>query len=414
MVQKRNLVSLIVLVMLCGLSYFQFQQWRTFDWNRFLGASHVQLLPLAGAIGLVYITGGLRAFRWSLFVQRICKTTTYRLISPTFVGFTASALLGRPGEFVRPYLIAKREKTSVSSQLGVWTVERIFDVSAFSLLITIDVLFCPQLRPNPYLGKLRVIAMALCGFVALMIFLAVIVSINENRFAGFLHTVISRVSRTFAHQVDRKLRAFVEGLKAVSDGKALLQLVAVSLTIWLLVALACREVAHSYPADTEVTGPGNSSFYLDVDTAKLAAVPEFAGQELSGPLVQKVAAGLRSKGYTVVQDGDLWLARDGERIKKIGARPQLRDLDMSRVLLLMGFSTIGSLVQLPAVGGGNQLAVITALQVVFGFPAEAAVSCGILLWLVTSVSCVPLGLVFAQREHLSLRRLSDATSPREL
>jgi glycosyltransferase 2 family protein len=50
--------------------------------------------------------------------------------------------------------------------------------------------------------------------------------------------------------------------------------------------------------------------------------------------------------------------------------------------------------------------VITALQVIYGIPPEMAVSCGILLWLVTFMACIPVGLAFAHREHLSLRKLS--------
>jgi uncharacterized membrane protein YbhN (UPF0104 family) len=84
-------------------------------------------------------------------------------------------------------------------------------------------------------------------------------------------------------------------------------------------------------------------------------------------------------------------------------------MDVPHVLLLMGFSMIGSVVQLPAVGGGSQLAVISALQVIYGIPPELALSCGILLWLVTFMSCIPLGLIFAHREHLSLRKLSKAS-----
>ena len=105
--------------------------------------------------------------------------------------------------------------------------------------------------------------------------------------------------------------------------------------------------------------------------------------------------------------------RRGKWIKKIGDRPHLSDLDISHVLLLMGFSMVGSVVQLPAVGGGSQLAVIGALQVVYRIPPELAVSCGILLWLVTFMSCVPVGLILAHREHLSLRKISEESRREE-
>jgi hypothetical protein len=71
-------------------------------------------------------------------------------------------------------------------------------------------------------------------------------------------------------------------------------------------------------------------------------------------------------------------------------------------LLLMGFSMIGGLVQLPAVGGGAQLATIVAMVNLLGFPRELAVSAGILLWLVSFHAVTPIGLVLARRAHVSL------------
>ena len=67
---------------------------------------------------------------------------------------------------------------------------------------------------------------------------------------------------------------------------------------------------------------------------------------------------------------------------------------------------VGSLVQLPGVGGGSQLATISALQHWFHTPNELAASCGIMLWLVTFVAVVPVGLFLAHRERLSLRKVA--------
>jgi hypothetical protein len=89
------------------------------------------------------------------------------------------------------------------------------------------------------------------------------------------------------------------------------------------------------------------------------------------------------------------------------------ELHISQIFLLMGASMLGSLIQLPGVGGGSQLATIAALEHVFDAPHELAASCGILLWLVTFVSVVPLGLALAHRERLSLRKLSEETQQAE-
>jgi hypothetical protein len=82
------------------------------------------------------------------------------------------------------------------------------------------------------------------------------------------------------------------------------------------------------------------------------------------------------------------------------------DIPVSQLLILIFASMLGSMLQLPAVGGGSQMATIAVLSSVFDAPPEMAASCGILLWLVTFAAVVPLGLVLAHRERLSLRKLS--------
>ena len=65
------------------------------------------------------------------------------------------------------------------------------------------------------------------------------------------------------------------------------------------------------------------------------------------------------------------------------------EIPVSQLLILMGASMAGSMLQLPAVGGGSQMATIATLSSVFDVPPEMAASCGILLWLVTFAAVVP-------------------------
>jgi len=405
--KKQILTTAVVVAILGLLVYFQVQHWRSFDWARFRTASHVSPLHIAAAIALIYVTYVLRAWRWKVFLEPVCKSKTSHLVSPTFVGFTGLALLGRPGEFIRPYLIARRENLSVASQIGVWTVERIFDIGAFTVLMTVDVFFSTVIRANPYLHKFKIAALVLCGVVALAACMAVLIRKRQHDVAVFFHNLTARFSKGLAHAVDQKIRAFGDGLNTVASGKALLKLIGISLLMWFMIALAYREVAHSYPPEQV---DAQQTLSVDVETASVSGLPETAGQPLTDENIASLKSALEAKGYSLKQyKGDLWLYRQNKRVKKVGDRPHLSSLDLPHVLLLMGFSMVGSVVQLPAVGGGSQLAVISALQVVYGIPPELALSCGILLWLVTFMSCIPLGLTFAHREHLSLRKLSKAS-----
>lgn len=89
------------------------------------------------------------------------------------------------------------------------------------------------------------------------------------------------------------------------------------------------------------------------------------------------------------------------------------DIPVLQILILMGASMAGSILQLPGVGGGSQLAVIALLSGPFHAPTEMAASCGILLWLVTFAAVVPSGLILAHHERLSLRKLSEESHQAE-
>jgi uncharacterized membrane protein YbhN (UPF0104 family) len=415
---KRLITTAIVIVVLGVLVYLQVEHWRKFDWDRFRATTgQIRILRILAAVAIIYLTYVLRAVRWKVFLKPICHVRSSRLIAPTMIGFTGLALLGRPGEFIRPYLISHKENVSLLSQIGVWTVERIFDIGAFTVLIAITVFLPGSIQSNPYIGKFREAAVALSGLVLSMAVLAYLIRTRGPRVAAFLHRLTHPISPRLAHHLEQKTRAFGAGLNTIKDRLSFLQLLALSLAIWLLIALAYREVAHAYPPE----GPSGSRVVagqappvVDVETATLAGLPEVAGQRLDEDAITELRDALQAKGFRVeVHPHGVWLFKGHRRLKRIGDRPRLTDLDISHVLLLMGFSMVGSVVQLPAVGGGSQLAVITALQVIYGIPPEGAVSCGILLWLVTFMAVVPPGLLLAHREHVSLRKISREAEAEE-
>src|SRR5262249_52391263 len=138
MINKRNLVSAGVVVLLGLLIYLQVHNWKKFDWATFWNnTSHVNWEFVALSIALTLSTYWLRAVRWRIFLKPMCRTTTARLIGPQFIGFTGLALLGRPGEMIRPYMIARKENQTFSSQVAVWLVERIFDMAAVAVMFVI-------------------------------------------------------------------------------------------------------------------------------------------------------------------------------------------------------------------------------------------------------------------------------------
>jgi uncharacterized protein (TIRG00374 family) len=75
------------------------------------------------------------------------------------------------------------------------------------------------------------------------------------------------------------------------------------------------------------------------------------------------------------------------------------------VIIFIGFVSFGSVVQIPGVGGGMQLAAVLVLTEIFGLPLESASGLAVLIWILTFVVVAPFGLALAFQEGLNWRKL---------
>lgn len=347
MTKKKYAAFVIVFAVLALLVYLQFRTWRNFDWAKLfqygLSWKHI-------ALGIVYIfiAYGLRAVRWKLFLKPVRKDASIAgLVPPTLIGFTGLALLGRPGELIRPYLIARRENLPFASQVAVWAVERIFDAGGFTVLMVSAIFLPSQLHdftrdaPADVNHWIHFTGYALILLVFGLLSGALLMAYRGNDIAQWVDRRFAHLGKDLGHRIAVKIREFTAGLNTIHGPVAFLQISVASVLMWWVIALTYNEVTRAY------------------------------GAPMSG-------------------------------------------MSPTKVLLIMGASMLGSMVQLPGVGGGSQLATISVLDHVFDVvPKELAVSCGIMLWLVTFVAVVPVGLFLAHHERLSLRKLSEESAHAE-
>jgi glycosyltransferase 2 family protein len=103
---------------------------RSFDWKlAFASLKHLNWGWLLLSVLFILATYYGRALRWMVFLKPLkAKPRLANVFSATVIGFSAVTLFGRPGEFVRPYLIAMKEGVPVASQIAAWILERIFDL----------------------------------------------------------------------------------------------------------------------------------------------------------------------------------------------------------------------------------------------------------------------------------------------
>jgi uncharacterized protein (TIRG00374 family) len=82
-------------------------------------------------------------------------------------------------------------------------------------------------------------------------------------------------------------------------------------------------------------------------------------------------------------------------------------LTVGDCLLLLAITLVGSILQLPTVGGGAQALSIFAYTQVFGVEKEAAVAAALVLWLVTFASCSIAGIPLLIHEGFSFGQLRE-------
>ena len=89
------------------------------------------------------------------------------------------------------------------------------------------------------------------------------------------------------------------------------------------------------------------------------------------------------------------------------ASPQLASMTLPRCMVLMASSMIASGFQLPIIGWFTQIGLVAAaMSAFFGVAAEPATACAATLLVVTFISIIPVGLIWARFEHLSLRKVA--------
>jgi glycosyltransferase 2 family protein len=88
--------------------------------------------------------------------------------------------------------------------------------------------------------------------------------------------------------------------------------------------------------------------------------------------------------------------------------PELSAMTLARCLVLMVASMAGSIITLPVLGWFTQIGITAGvMQKIFQVQSEPALACGTLLLIVTFMSVIPLGLVWARIEHVSLSKVTE-------
>jgi uncharacterized membrane protein YbhN (UPF0104 family) len=224
-----------------------------FDWHS-LGVQLRSVSPfdIVLAIAIVYVCYVLRAARWAVLISPLCTTSTLQMTAPQFIGFALVGMFGRVADLARPYLIARRTRTTVASQLAVYSIERAFDLGAAAILFSITLAFAPRDMPH-HEAFARAGAVSLAATAFLVVF-AFALRLAGGRVAEVAARLLAPVSAKLSASAATHILSFSEGLRIVSTLGEFLAALALSLVMWLGIALGYLVTAHAFRASAELAG----------------------------------------------------------------------------------------------------------------------------------------------------------------
>ena len=252
-----------------------------FRWSVFVATLEgVQWPWLLAATGMSLATYYGRALRWAVLLKPLRPRPDMRkLVSATVIGFTAATLLGRAGEFVRPYLIARQEGVPFSSQLAAWVLERIYDLL---MVLAIFGFALSRLRnlsnPGPTLAWVLEIGGWLVWVLsAASLLMLVMIRRYSEAMRQRLMDALGFLSQHHLDRASRFLQALVQGAESTRSTKSVILLLLYTLLEWALIAGCYMCISMAFGTALQFTVGDTLTFIGFVSFGAVVQIPGIGG-----------------------------------------------------------------------------------------------------------------------------------------
>jgi len=243
------IVAVLILATVYFLRYEAHK--RGFHWKVFVNTlAALDWVWLLAAAAFAFATYFVRAVRWAVLLKPLRPQPRFwNLFAATAIGFAAVTLFGRPGEFVRPYLIALKERVPFSSQLAAWGLERIYDL-LFALLIFgfgLSRVRGSAADVGPALAWILQVGgglVAVTGVICLL--LLVLIRQYADTMRRRLVDSLGFLSKHHLERAERLVHAFVQGVESTKSSRAVLLLVLYTFLEWLLLAACYVSIIRAF------------------------------------------------------------------------------------------------------------------------------------------------------------------------
>jgi uncharacterized protein (TIRG00374 family) len=211
---------------------------------------HADGRPLVVGIFVTMLTYALRAVRWQYLLAPIGPTRFSTAFRTTVIGFAASFLLpARPGEVLRPYLLARHEGLPPTAAFATVILERLLDLVTVLLLFGLFVLLVdpaslsgdPAMYGRVKAGGLLAAAASLAGLAVFFVLAG-----HPERLGAWALRVERVLPAKLARAVAGFVETFAQGLAVMRQPMRLLVSLILSFPLWLSIAMGIWVTSRAF------------------------------------------------------------------------------------------------------------------------------------------------------------------------
>jgi len=193
---------------------------------------------------VVYFVGlWVRSWRWHYTLRHFKAIPIARLFPLVCIGYFGNNVYPfRAGEFIRSYVLKRKEDIPISSSLATVIIERVFDGLVMLIFVFLALPFAPAL-PAVYRNPVIWLTVLLLLATAIFIWMAV----QPARMAQVYGWLADRLlPARIRLRTDEFYTRFMAGLHSLSRREDVLMIFGTSVVIWLIETIKYWFVMHAF------------------------------------------------------------------------------------------------------------------------------------------------------------------------
>jgi uncharacterized protein (TIRG00374 family) len=201
----------------------------------------------------------LRTWRWQALLRPLGAVPFMPAFKATIIGFTAKALLfGHVGEVLRPFMLARQERLSVSATFATIILERVLDLTAVLLLFAVALPLLPMdVGSATRVAGLAAAAIAVVSLGAMFVFAG-----HPERVGQWVDRLSRWLPARVAAAIGGFARKFAEGLAVMREPRQLIGAMLWSIPLWLSIGAGIWLVSRAFELDVPFSGAFLIVMYL--------------------------------------------------------------------------------------------------------------------------------------------------------